>query len=58
MALVSCPECGKEVSSTAVSCPNCGFAVKDYFDKKEKDAADLAEFTFLHKKVNDQGKST
>lgn len=24
MALISCPECGKEVSDRAVSCPNCG----------------------------------
>jgi hypothetical protein len=25
MALVSCPECSKEVSSHATSCPHCGF---------------------------------
>ena len=31
MALVDCPECGKEVSSTAESCPNCGFNVKEHF---------------------------
>jgi len=24
MALIKCPECSKEVSSTAVACPNCG----------------------------------
>jgi TM2 domain-containing membrane protein YozV len=24
MALISCPECSKEISSAAVSCPNCG----------------------------------
>ena len=24
MALVKCPECGKEISDKAVSCPNCG----------------------------------
>lgn len=24
MALIKCPECGKEVSSKAASCPNCG----------------------------------
>ncbi len=24
MALIDCPECGHEVSSSAVSCPNCG----------------------------------
>lgn len=31
MALVNCPECGKEVSDTAIACPHCGFAVKDYY---------------------------
>lgn len=24
MALVKCPECGREVSDTAANCPNCG----------------------------------
>ena len=24
MALIKCPECGKEISSLAVACPNCG----------------------------------
>ena len=24
MALIKCPECGKEVSENAVACPNCG----------------------------------
>lgn len=28
MALIKCPECGKEVSDAAVSCPNCGFSIK------------------------------
>lgn len=25
MALIQCPECGKEISSSALSCPNCGY---------------------------------
>lgn len=25
MALIKCPECGKEISDTAKSCPNCGY---------------------------------
>ena len=25
MALIKCPECGKEVSDSAKSCPNCGW---------------------------------
>lgn len=28
MALIKCPECGHEVSDTAVSCPNCGYVLK------------------------------
>ena len=27
MALISCPECGKQVSDAAQSCPDCGFPV-------------------------------
>jgi membrane protein YdbS with pleckstrin-like domain len=27
MALVTCPECGKQVSTGAVSCPNCGMVL-------------------------------
>lgn len=27
MALVKCPECGKEISNRATSCPNCGYPI-------------------------------
>lgn len=31
MALIKCPECGKEISDTAKSCPNCGYEeIQDY----------------------------
>ena len=30
MAIIKCPECGKEVSNKARSCPNCGAPI----DKK------------------------
>lgn len=34
MALVTCPECGKEnVSDSAVSCPECGYTIKNHFDE-------------------------
>lgn len=29
MALINCPECGKEISDKATACPNCGFPVKN-----------------------------
>lgn len=28
MALIHCPECGKEISDTAKICPNCGVKIK------------------------------
>ena len=37
MALVTCPECKKEMSSTALSCPHCGYTEKSsYSTKNEK----------------------
>ncbi|MCI8335102.1 MAG: zinc-ribbon domain-containing protein [Lachnospiraceae bacterium] len=38
MALVKCPECGREnVSSTAKACPECGYNVKEYYDKEQNE---------------------
>lgn len=31
MAMIQCPECGKEISDKAASCPNCGAVVKKKF---------------------------
>ena len=28
MALIKCPECGKDVSTSAECCPNCGYPLK------------------------------
>ena len=28
MALIKCPECGTEVSSSAAACPKCGYPVQ------------------------------
>lgn len=34
MALIKCPECGREnVSDSAESFPNCGYGIKAHFDK-------------------------
>lgn len=27
MALIRCPECGRQVSNRAISCPNCGYPI-------------------------------
>lgn len=29
MALMSCPECGKEISDAARSCPHCGYSIRE-----------------------------
>lgn len=34
MALIKCPECGREkVSDTAEACPECGFGIRAYFEQ-------------------------
>lgn len=30
MALIKCPECGKEISDTVVQCPHCGYKMKKH----------------------------
>ena len=38
MALIKCPECGREnVSDSAAACPGCGFGIKDYFEKQKEE---------------------
>lgn len=34
MALIKCPECGKEVAETALTCPNCGVKISNGHTKK------------------------
>lgn len=29
MAIITCPECGKEFSDSAEKCPNCGISIND-----------------------------
>lgn len=36
MALVNCPECGKEVSSTAEKCIHCGYTLNSEIQRKRK----------------------
>lgn len=50
MALINCPECGKEVSDMAKSCPNCGNPINDEpikventnYEEENKDGAGRA----------------
>ena len=35
MALIKCPECGRQISEYAISCPNCGWPVSMHSNKTE-----------------------
>ena len=36
MALIRCPECGKQISSRAKACPHCGFPMEDVIKPEEE----------------------
>lgn len=40
MALIKCPECGKEISDKAEVCPSCGYPVDE--DEGEEEKRDLS----------------
>ena len=42
MALINCPECGKQVSTAAKACPNCGYPVAEREGKAQDRAAESA----------------
>lgn len=49
MALVKCPECGKEnISDSAMTCPSCGYGIKEHFERIEQ------EKTFMEQKQKRQ----
>lgn len=44
MALITCPECGREkISDSAISCPDCGCGIKEHFDKIKNDPKNKVE---------------
>lgn len=43
MALMKCPECNKDVSSTALVCPHCGFNVANYMNEVERKNRELEQ---------------
>lgn len=36
MALITCPECGKEISDCAAACPHCGKPMNSYYMEMPK----------------------
>lgn len=37
MALIKCPECGKEASDKAMACPNCGYGIREFFEEQQRE---------------------
>lgn len=45
MALINCPECGKQnISDTALACPQCGFAVREYTEIRQREQTKGLQF--------------
>lgn len=49
MALIRCPECGRQnISDTAVACPECGYAIREHFerikDEEEREVKRIQEY--------------
>ncbi len=50
MALVKCPECGREkVSNSAEACPDCGYGIKAHFKKVRQEEEERRKKEELHK---------
>lgn len=43
MALIKCPECGREVSDRAKSCPNCGFPLTEVIENMGQTGKEVRE---------------
>lgn len=41
MALIKCPECGKEISDKASSCPSCGYPINNTEIETEQDRINI-----------------
>lgn len=52
MALIKCPECGKEVSDKAGKCPNCGYPIEVSKSKEEHEEVDKSQIEFEGNKNN------
>ena len=42
MALIKCPECGRDVSDSAITCPNCGYPLKQNQEEEKESVVEQA----------------
>lgn len=49
MALIKCPECGKEISDKASACPNCGITMNDIkaMEREKEDEQLSLDFNYV-----------
>ena len=45
MALIICPECGREISDQATACPHCGFPVQSHIQTQTESYSILLDIT-------------
>ena len=55
MALVTCPECGKQISDKATTCPSCGAPISAMFGTLEvtREYSDYLQDYILHVDIDD-----
>lgn len=54
MALMTCPECGKEISDKANSCPNCGYPIERKSEDFSPQGA-IDDFSYKSTQSSDKG---
>ena len=47
MALISCPSCGKNISSKAHKCPKCGYELKNGTPKADDESTAITIGIFI-----------
>lgn len=52
MALVNCPECGKQnISDMALACPQCGFAIREHTEVGQREQNKVSRFEATKQQV-------
>lgn len=47
MALIKCPECGREISDRAANCPGCGFPIAEEIGKLQRNVSESEDYEDL-----------
>lgn len=58
MALIKCPECGREISDKAVSCPGCGYPIQGNVQADDRSDLEKLVDEIYHKHNGDRVDAT